>query len=203
MDEPFERNARFAEATPHDFAGRHDDHERMRVDSMGNQFDFADLREFDDDKDDIAFLARKGTLSMQERHAAADFHDAISNLLGLVRDNQHGLAAVETGDDLIRDHRVHIHADERKHCRRHTEKKGCHAHNHAVEAEDDAAHVERIIFLGNRTDDIKAARTAVHAKDDAVANAVENAAEDGREHNVIDRRVGIEKTREVKACGIL
>lgn len=168
---------------------------------MRDELDLADLRELDDDEYDVALLAREGALPVQEGHAAADFHDAVRDLLRAVRDDQDGLAAVEASDDLVGDHRIHVHADQSEHRRSNAEKESRHAHDHAVEGEDDAAHVERVVLLGNRADDVKAARAAVHAEDNAVANAVEYAAENGREHDVIDRRIGVEEAREVKTEG--
>lgn len=166
---------------------------------MRDELDLADLRELDNDEYDVALLAREGALPVQEGHAAADFHDAIRNLLRAIRDDQHGLAAVETRNDLVGDHRIHVHADQREHRGGHAEQEGRHAHDHAVEGEDDATHVERVVLLGDGADDIEAARAAVHAEDNAVADAVEDTAEDGCEHDVIDRRVGIEEAREIEA----
>lgn len=199
VDEAPEGDARFAEAAAHDLVGRHDDHEGVRVDGMRDELDLADLRELDDDEDDVALLAREGALPVQEGHAAPDFHDAVRDLLRAVGDDQHGLAAVEARDDLVGDHRVHVHADQGEHRGGHAEQERRHAHDHAVEGEDDTAHVERVVLLGDGADDVEAARAAVHAEDDAVADAVEDAAENGGEHEIIDRRVRIEEAREVEA----
>ena len=118
-----------------------------------------------------------------------------------VRDDEDGLALIEAGHDLVRDKAVHVHADEREHRRGDAEQEAGHDHEHAVEGEDHAAHAERIIFLQDGAQDVESARASIHAEHEAIADAVEHAAEDRRQHHIVKRRAGIERPQDVQAEG--
>ena len=197
-DVPYD-HAWLAEATSQHLAGWYDDHEGLRVDGIDHELDLRDLGQRHDDEHDIALAPRECALPMQESHAAADFHDSLGDGLSLVRDDEHGLAAVEAGRHFIRDHGIHEHADQREHGRRHTKQESADRHDDAVESEYRAAHIERVELLDHGAQDIEPARIAVHAEHDAVADAVADAAEYGRKHQVIHGGVSVQKAGQVEA----
>ena len=190
------------EASSHDLIRRKNDHERVLIDEIRDELDLADLRERADEEEYVALFARKRALPMQKCHAAPDLaDDRLRNRLHMVGDDEHDLAAVEARDDPIRHGRIHEHADERVERGHNAEERGGQEHDDAVESENHAAHIQRIILLHDGGDDVEAARTAVHAEDDAIADTVQHAAEDRCEHRIRHGRIGIQEARCIDAEG--
>ena len=137
---------------------------------MDDKFQFSDLRCPDANEDNVALTARICSLSMQKCDTAVHVvDDTLRDFPMTIGDDQHGLALIESSDDLIHHRRIDEHIDQREHRRRHAKQECGNQHDETVEREKHAAHVQIIVLSHDRRKDVESARAAVHAEYNAVA----------------------------------
>ena len=111
-------------------------------------------------------------------------HDVVADGLGLRRDDEDGLLAVEAGGHAVRQLRRHVNGDDTEQRDLDAEERNRTHDDQEVQHKDDRADIEGVVLLGHGRDDVEAARVRVGAEDHAEADAGEHAAEDGVEHRV-------------------
>ena len=115
-----------------------------------------------------------------------------------IRDNENRLAVIESRNDFVHNCRIDEHIDEREHRGSHAEEERCNEHDEAVHREENAAHMQVIVFTNDGSEDVKSPRTAVHTKDKPVAKPCKDTAVYGGQHHIGHGRICVQRTRQVK-----